>query len=112
MISDAILEIQARRRRDERELQRRASATAPLRRAERYAHGLEELLLQGQRKVPAELAEEIRLFVQQQSPEIAPGLRDTVWMQAHRLLDLLFDLQELFQRELPPAASISTFDVA
>ena len=112
MISDAILEIQARQRWDERELQRRARARGPLRQAEVYAHGLEELLLNGRRKVPAALAVEIRLFVNAQSPEIAPGLRDTVRMHAHRLLDLLFDLQEHFQREMLSAASISTSDVA
>jgi hypothetical protein len=114
VIADAIVEIQARQLRDDRELRRRARARAPLRQAEVYAHELEELLLKGQRKVPAELAEEIRVFVQEQSPEIAPSLRDAVWMHAHRLLDLLFDLQEHFQREMPSplATSISISDVA
>jgi hypothetical protein len=114
VIADALLEIQARARRDQSELRRRSTARAPLRQAERYAHELEELLLKGQRRVPDQLAEEIRLFVQEQSPENAPSLRDAVWAHAHRLLDLLFDLQELFQRESPSplARSISISDVA
>jgi len=114
VISDAILEIEDRRRRDRGELQRRTTAIAPLRQAERYAHALEELLLQGRRQVPARLAQEIRLFVLAQSPKIAPGLHDSAWAHAHVLLDVLFDLQEQFQRESPTplATSISFTDVA
>lgn len=114
VISDAVLEIEDRQRRDQRELRRRARARAPLRQAERYAHELEEFLLQGQRSVPAERSEEIRLFVRQQFPEIAPGLHDSVWAHTRRLLDLLFDLQEHFQRQSPTllATSISVSDVA
>jgi hypothetical protein len=114
VISDAIVEIEDRRRRDHGELRRRGTAMAPLRQAERYAHALEELLMQGRRQVPARLAQEIRLFVLGQSPEIAPSVHDSVWAHAHLLLDLLFDLQERFQRESPSplARAISIADVA
>lgn len=101
MLADAIRDIEDRVRRDERERRRRSLRRAPLRQAEAYAHRLEELLLKGQPRVPADFAEEVRDFVQRQSPSLAPIPGSPTWMHAAPLLDLLFDVQEGFQLQSP-----------
>ena len=97
MLADAIRDIEDRVRKADGERRRRSSLRAPLRQAEAHAHRLEELLLKGQSRVPADFADEIRLFVQRQSPRLAPGTSSPTWTHTASLLDLLFDVQEAFQ---------------
>ena len=108
MLIDAIREIEVCTRADRRERSRRAAARIPLRRAEAYTHQIEELMLARQRRVPADLAQEIRLFVEENPARSASGVSDRVWVDSGLLLDLLFDLQERVQHQMSASASMVT----
>lgn len=116
MFADAIRDIDERLHKDDVERRRRAALRAPLREAEAYARRLEEFLLKGEHRVPADLAQKIREFVQRQAPSMAPGGRSPAWTHGVLLLDLLFDVQEHFRLQItsraPVAASITVFGAA
>jgi hypothetical protein len=97
MIADAIREIrESLRRADHR--RRQCRRPPALTQAEEYAGHLEELMLEGVASVPAELRGEIHDFIAACSSAFARRLGRHERAPVV-LLDVMFDLEELLQRQ-------------
>jgi hypothetical protein len=97
MIADATREIRERSRRAQWIRQQR-QRPASLTQAEEYAHQVEELVVDGARSVPERQWRDIRRFVMARSTALGRRmrLRDR---QPVAVLDVLFDVQEVLQRQ-------------
>jgi len=95
MLSDAIDEIhrefQAAANRRDQQLRRRAE----VRRVDDFLHAIEDLIENHRGPVPAPLMEEITRFVRPISRKLLRALNRNVSHDPVRVLDVLFDVQQL-----------------